>query len=107
MKQYTTPEQTAKLIELGFEKPRVAMPKFEWKDGEPQFRYTIGELIEMLPENIAKQNENPSTLNISLMDGEWCVQYADILGTDYEFCNTELVDALCDMILRLKERGVI
>ena len=107
MKQYTTPEQTAKLIELGFEKPRIAMPKFEWKNGEPQFHYTIGELLSFLPENIAKENEMPSTLNISLMNGEWCVQYADFLGTDFEFCNTELVDALFDMIVKLKEEGVI
>ena len=105
MKMYLNSEQTAKLIELGFE----SAPKLEWENGEPKFvpQYTIGELIEMLPENIAKENEIPSTLNISLMNGEWCVQYADFLGTDFEFCNTELVDAICDMILRLKERGVI
>lgn len=51
MKQYTTPEQTAKLIELGFEKPKMAAPALKWVDGEPTFepQYTIGELIEMLP----------------------------------------------------------
>lgn len=109
MKQFTTPEQTARLIELGFEKPKMAAPALKWVDGEPTFepQYTIGELIEMLPENVAKENEIPSTLNISLMNGEWCVQYADFLGTDFEFCNTELIDALYDMILRLKEKGVI
>lgn len=51
MKQYTNSEQTAKLIELGFEKPKMAAPKLKWVDGEPTFepQYTIGELIEMLP----------------------------------------------------------
>ena len=69
--------------------------------------YSIGELIDMLPENIAKQDEIPSTLNISLMNGEWCVQYADFLGTDFEFCNTELINALYDMVVKLKEKGTI
>lgn len=110
MKQYTTPDQTAKLIELGFEQPKSIEV---YRDGhcvpfvEQQWAYSIGELIEMLPENVAKENEMPSTLNISLMNGEWCVQYADFLGTDFEFCNREIIDALYDMILRLKEKGVI
>ena len=51
MKQYTNEVQTAKLIELGFEKPKMAAPALKWVDGEPTFepQYTIGELIEMLP----------------------------------------------------------
>lgn len=75
MKQYTTPEQTAKLIELGFEKPRIAAPGLKLEDGVPTIypQYTIGELIKILPENVAKEDEMPSTLNISLMNGEWCV----------------------------------
>ena len=115
MKQYTTPEQTAKLIELGFKPESIELAsdcevvneygveRIECTN--PQF--SIGELIEMLPENVAKENEIPSTLNISLMNGEWCVQYADFLGTDFEFCNTELIDALFDMIVKLKERRII
>lgn len=109
MKQYLSPAQTAKLIELGFEKPKMAAPALKWVDDEPTFepQYTIGELIEMLPENVAKQDKIPSTLNISLMNGEWCVQYADFLGTYFEFCNTGLIEALYDMIIKLKENGVI
>lgn len=41
MKQYTTTEQTAKLIELGLPRPRCL------HDGV--LAYNIGELIEMLP----------------------------------------------------------
>lgn len=110
MKQYLSNEQTAKLIELGFEKPKSIEV---YRDGhcvpfvEQQYAYSIGELIEMLPENVAKENEIPSTLNISLMNGEWCVQYADFLGSDFEFCNTELIDALFNMAVKLKEKGVI
>lgn len=109
MKQYLSPEQTAKLIELGLPKPRYYSKDkyFIIHVGFEVINYSIGELIEMLPENVAKQDEIPSTLNISLMNGEWCVQYADFLGTDFEFCNTELVDALYDMCVKLKEKGVI
>lgn len=110
MKQYTLPEQTAKLIELGFEKPSSIAsvePIYGMGGISVAKAYTIGELLSFLPENIAKENEMPSTLNISLMNGEWCVQYADFLGTDFEFCNTELVDALYDMIIVLNKKGVI
>lgn len=103
MRQNTTPDQTAKLIELGIE-PKQVPASCCWADDD---NYVIGELIEMLSENVAKENEIPSTLNISMMHGEWCVQYADFLGTDFEFCNTELIDALYDMIVKLKEKCVI
>ncbi len=114
MRQYTTPDQTAKLIELAFDRP-----KFEIETqlcnikGQPLRAativgdYSIGELIEMLPENIAKQDEMPSTLNISLLNGEWCVEYADFLGADFSFRSVELIDAIFDMIVKLKEKGVI
>ena len=105
MKQFTTPEQTAKLIELGFEKPKSIVGHDGYWGYD--YAYSIGELIEKLPENVAKENEIPSTLNISVMHGEWCVQYADFLGADFEFCNTELIDALYDMIVKLKEKCVI
>lgn len=50
MKQYTLPEQTAKLIELGFEKPKNEVKaeyagEYTWYN----LAYSIGELIEMLP----------------------------------------------------------
>lgn len=102
MRQYTTPEQTAKLIELGFEKPSVAMPKFEWKDGEPQFNYTIGELIEMLP------MDDRAGERSMLYDGlEWVVNWDNDDGTINQVVATELIDALYDMIVKLKEEGVI
>lgn len=110
MKQYLDQQQTAKLIELGFEKPSSIAsvePIYGMGGISVAKAYTIGELLSFLPENIAKENEMPSTLNISLMNGEWCVQYADFLGTDFEFCNTELIDALYDMVVKLKEEGVI
>ena len=109
MKMFTNSEQTAKLIELGFERPKMAAPALKWVDGEPTFepQYTIGELLSFLPENIAKENEMPSTLNISLLDSEWCVEYADFLGADFSFRSVELIDAIFNMIVKLKEEGVI
>lgn len=56
MKQYTTYEQTAKLIELGFEEPKsIRYPKNEEEAERVDSidflisDYSIGELIEMLP----------------------------------------------------------
>lgn len=105
MKQYLSPEQTAKLIEMGFEKPRVAIPKFEWKDGEPQFLYTIGELIEMLPTDIIAEETSCSRV----IDQNDVMYYSFLFDTVGCICNdsTELVDNLYDMCVKLKEDGVI
>lgn len=107
MKQYTTTDQTAKLIELGLEKPS---PSF-YRNGvtwiQCEGNYSVGELLSFLPENIAKENEIPSTLNISLLNGEWCVEYADFLGADFSFSSVELIDAIFNMIEKLKENEVI
>lgn len=115
MKLYTSESQTAKLIELGFEKPRNERWVLDVaNESTPSIQnivkcqdYSIGELLSFLPENIAKENEMPSTLNISLLNGEWCVEYADFLGADFSFRSVELIDAIFDMIKKLKEEGVI
>lgn len=52
MKQYLDQEQTAKLMGLGFEKPRTLVDKYYDFDAEAYAEvktYSIGELIEMLP----------------------------------------------------------
>lgn len=110
MKQYTTPEQTTTLIELGFEKPSSIAsvePIYGMGGISVAKAYTIGELLSFLPGNIAKENEMPSTLNISLLNGEWYVEYADFLGADFSFSSVELIDAIFDMLTKLKEKGVI
>lgn len=107
MKLYTNESQTAKLIELGFEKPS---PSF-YRNGvtwiQCEGNYSIGELLSFLPENIAKETKMPSTLNISLLNGEWCVEYADFLGADFSFHSVEVIDAIFDMLTKLKENGMI
>ena len=104
MKQYTTPEQTAKLIELGFEKPKGLA------DAEPSSgvwvrpAYSIGELIEIL-EEVASV-----VISYSYQKNGYYVRVIipkRIGGGMYRISQTELVDALCDMCVKLKEEGVI
>lgn len=102
MRQYTTPEQTAKLIELGFEKPKMAAPALKWVDGEPTFepQYTIGELIEMLPTIV---DDFTLWIGRDERSNQWFVKYHPrtlVIGED-------LIDALYNMIVKLKEEDVI
>lgn len=92
MRQYTTPDQTAKLIELGFKKPK----SIESHDGYwgYNYAYSIGELIEML--------NGVSELEITRYGSGWGV-YDELRA----FTGEELIDNLFDMILKLKEEGVI
>lgn len=87
MKQYTTREQTAKLIARGFKKP---------KDDKG---YTIGELIEMLPEFSSIYD----LTDMHTMKRSWYVGHVSTLNVSAD----ELVDALYTMIIKLKEKGVI
>lgn len=99
MRQYTTPEQTAKLIELGFEKPKGLA------DAEPSSgkwvreAYSIGELIEMLPPHIGKWR-----LDI-FHDWHFERWVVCIDPENYTTAATELIDALYNMIVTLKDYG--
>lgn len=106
MKQYTTPEQTAKLIELGFEKPKGLA------DAEPSSgkwvreAYSIGELIEMLMTikgvkiSFEAMYGGRLTLIVKRLVGDkWDILYGNV--------SKELVDLLFDAIVKLKEKGVI
>ena len=110
MKQYTTPEQTAKLIELGFEKPKsVSHCKMDLDMQIIPYRdYSIGELIEMLPKTIIVGCTMTKRLIFSLAFYGWEIGYLG-MGMDEPivFQRAEFIDALFDMVLRLKEEGVI
>lgn len=96
MKQYTTPEQTAKLIKLGLPKPRYynGDKYFIIHVGFEAINYSIGELIEML--------ERADDIEINRYDRYWSV------SVGYEGAkDKELIDALYDMIIKLKEEGVV
>lgn len=120
MKQYLTPEQTAKLIELGLPKPKMAAPALKWVDGEPTFepQYTIGELIEILPRCIeGGSGSDEAVLEISYdsQDFVWFCGHRwmynrgwRFFNGDYRTCdNNELIDALYRYVVALKEEGVI
>ena len=102
MRQFTTPEQTAKLIELGFEKPK-GLADVEPSSGKwVREAYSIGELIEMLPPTITSIKGRDNFLLIEHFYNEFRVRYGGrpdlLLITD-----EELVDALCRMIFMLKQ----
>ena len=115
MRQTTLPEQTAKLIELGFERP-----KFEIETqlcnikGQPLRAativgdYSIGELIEMLPEAICESKDDSYHYFLSMETDSltWKVFYES--EDEVVLCSTfgvELVDALCSMLTILKRQG--
>lgn len=100
MKQYTTTEQTVKLIELGFEKPKSEVKTeqagdYAWYNPA----YSIDELIEMLPEFSCIYD----LTNMHTMKRCWYVGHVSTLNVSAD----ELIDALYDMIVKLKEEGVI
>lgn len=100
MRQYTTTDQTAKLIELGFEKPKSEV-KAEQAGDYAWYNpvYSIGELIEMLPEFSCIYD----LTNMHTMKSCWYVGHVSTLNVSAD----ELIDALYDMIVKLKEEGVI
>lgn len=103
MKQYTTPEQTARLIELGFEKPcsiASVEPIYGMGGISVAKAYTIGELIEML------SNDDVVTTRFEYDRFNWVVDWGSF-DKIHRTLGSELVDALYDMIIKLKKEGVI
>lgn len=111
MKMYTTSEQTAKLIELGFEKPKSSveceLPKGDWRIGAVGIRkaYSIGELLSFLPEEI-KSEEDDFVASLQITSG-WELYYTTYSDIFYYVNNNELIDGLFDLCVKLKEEGVI
>jgi hypothetical protein len=103
MKQYLTPEQTAKLIEMGFA-PTVKIKEVRTVHTRVEIvhdcNFAIGELIEMLP---PRYNHEDLEINRDWRFERWLVYYRG----DDTTAATELVDALYDMVVKLKEEGVI
>lgn len=100
MKQYTTPEQTAKLIELGFEKPKSIekVTYIEQYGCGYETAYSIGELIEMLDYDLYSMRYSGMS---------WEAKGEQVEGEQVVVINKELIDALYDMVIKLKEEGVI
>ena len=109
MKQYTTPEQTAKLIELGFENPKNERWVLDVaNESTPSIQnlvkrqaYSIGELLSFLPLTI---HWTPRVIIGNIIEYSFETE-----GSELYYCNAnnELIDNLFDMCILLKEEGVI
>ena len=106
MKQYTSKDQTAKLIELGFSRPK---PSF-YQNGATWIQcdgdYSIGELIGFLPKRIGD-----AQIDFFAGVGKWFVRYEDRHEvppiTVKRWHSRELIDSLFDACVTIKEEGVI
>lgn len=109
MKQYTTPEQTAKLIELGLEKPKSEVKAeqagdYAWYNPA----YSIGELLSFLPSVISDKKFDYAIINIFHDTINWVVGYEDVDGVmRFITSDIELIDVLCTLCRKLKAEGVI
>ena len=113
MKQYTSKDQTAKLIELGFPKPQsIESIDTEFDSAFDEhtiynMRYSIGELIEFLPTTFSKKDKY-FHLDIFPARSGWFILYATLNREEYHRnFKRELVDALFEACVTLKEEGVI
>lgn len=114
MKQYLTPDQTAKLIELGFEKPKSVSHCEMDLDMQiiPYWDYSIGELIELLPQYLEYEGNVTGipidyySLTIRRNAVMYCDPYMDWVEIQCDD-HKELIDNLYDMVTVLKEEGVI
>jgi len=100
MKQYTNQIQTAKLIELGFEKPKSNHRYWRGNELVINTNYSIGELIEFLPESI-----NWHSRKIIKNTLIYSIGYQDEI---YVFdIHEELIDNLFDACVQFKENNII
>lgn len=108
MKQFTTPEQTAKLIELGV----GFRPALSWQEPfEGRFttiynHFPIGELIEML---LSKPHCWVSIYNVGLR--QYKVLFKKLINGRFKVLFREVgyepIDLLFNCIIKLKEEEVI
>lgn len=111
MKMYTTQDQTAKLIELGFEKPRTQVTEL-YEFGETQkivarYAYSLGELLELLQKGIEAHSGLTHYWLMFEYNEErkyWKVEYAQQFELTIE---SELIDAIYKMCVKLKDKEVI
>ena len=109
MKQYLDKDQTTKLIELGFPKPNsIESVDTEFDGAFAEYiiynlRYSIGELIEFLPKEITDEYDEVTSLEFSKTE----VYYTNFRVMSYYKNSDELIDALFNMCVTLKEEGMI
>ena len=80
---------------------------FEVGNDEIGYTFSIGELIEMLPKKLDTTEDEEAYLGIEWDNIGWRLDYARFGFSLYTSMNLELVDALYEMVIKLKEEGVI
>ena len=105
MKQYTNKEQTQHLIELGFPEPNSVSELPKYYDDLYEYDYSIGELIEFLP-NYIDNGDYLGYLCIFYIGGFWQINYDQDFHHKVWQCE-ELIDALYEFCVELKNEGVI
>lgn len=99
MKQYTITEQTSKLIDLGFE-PSNRITRVVSENGKVHIfqeqSFSIGELISFLPD------DGVSDRRLEFDGFHWIVDW-DSFDKIHQTMQVELIDALYEMIVKLKE----
>ena len=106
---YLNEQQTAKLIGLGFERPRALVDKYYDYDAEDYKEvnaFSIGELIGLLPEKVTDKHEHDAILQMTCFNGEWRVKYAGAYDIGLMIAH-ELIDALYYMLIDLLENDLI
>lgn len=108
MKMYTNESQTAKLIELGFEKPKSIIDVWAHEtdidmEYEYEYAYSIGELLSFLPPIIPQGSGY--YINITHDSVSWVIDYQQHGDTQYKYIvsDVELIDSIFDMLIKLKE----
>ena len=109
MKQYLSSEQTAKLIELGLQKPKSIIDVWAHEtdidmEYEYETAYSIGELLSFLPTSFNGDDYYALTIRGSKV--MYCDPYLDWIEIDW-VKHEELIDNLFDACVKLKEEGVI
>lgn len=107
MRQYTTPAQTVKLIELGFEKPSSIAsvePIYGMGGISVAKAYSIGELLSFLP--LSLENDDYYILTIRGSKVMYCDPYLDWIEAEW-VKHEELIDNLFDACVELKGEEVI
>lgn len=100
MKQYTSKDQTAKLIELGFPRPQSIIDILGIYN-EVETAYSIGELIELLPLEL---EPHPDMARRTIVGNEvlYCDEYIDWVELRFNK-HKEIIDNLFDACVTLKE----
>lgn len=106
MKKYLSKEQTEKLYSLGFAIPEY-ITEF-WKGGciERKVAYSIGDLIELLPEDIIINNEG-ADLEIDKDGARYDLSFNHKFSKYVMYTHDELIDNLFDLLVKLKEDKII